>query len=360
MKIYFIIYKQNQEKALTKQNTNKVVIQQVDVDSNDCDDETDSETEEIETEELVTKELEKEELKTQEDEKLNVRSKRNVKCPGKFDDYELYMAFDAMSFVENVPNDYNELENRRDKNLWEEAINREIESITKVNTWKSVIKPKDVEILDTKWVYTYKPLEKDKLNQYKARLVVSGFAQKETFNYDELFSPVAKMSTIRTLLAIENQLKYNFVQLDVKAAFLHGNLKEDIYIYPPNGIECKNGCVFKLNKSLYGLRQSSKCWNSKFNEFLLSLNFQRSNNDYCLYFKKDEVVYILIYVDDIILASPNLRYIEFYKEKLTQNFNIKDKGELKNFLELEIDYDKRCIKNKSKQIYFENFKKIQF
>lgn len=130
------------------------------------------------------------------------------------------------------------------------------------------------------------------------------------------------MSTIRTLLAIGNQLKYNFVQLDVKTAFLHGNLKEDIYIYPFKNIDCKNGCVFKLNKSLYGLRQSSKCWNSKINKFLLNLNFQRSNNDYCLYFKKDQVIYILIYVDDIILASPNLKYIEFYKEKLTQNILI--------------------------------------
>lgn len=140
------------------------------------------------------------------------------------------MAFDAMSFVENVPNDYDELKNRRDKILWEEAMNKEIESITKANTWKSVVEPKNVEILDTNWVYTYKSFEKEKINQYKARLVVRGFAQKETFNYDELYSSVAKMSTIRTLLAVGNQYKYHFVQLDVKTAFLHGDLKENIYI----------------------------------------------------------------------------------------------------------------------------------
>lgn len=124
------------------------------------------------------------------------------------------------------------------------------------------------------------------------------------------------MSTIRTLLAVGNQYKYHFVQLDVKTAFLQGDLKEDIYIYPPKGINCKTGYIFKLNKSLYGLKQSSKCWNSKINDFLLNLGFQRSDNDYCLYFKKHQMVYLLLYVDDIILASPNLKYIEFYREKL--------------------------------------------
>lgn len=163
------------------------------------------------------------------------------------------MAFDAMSFVENVPNNYDELKNRTDKNLWGEAINKEIKSIIEANTWKSVVKPKNTEILDTKWVYTYKPLENEKENQYKARLVVRGFVQKETFNYDELYSPVAKLSTIRTLLAIRNQLDYYFVQLDVKTAFLNGNLKEDVYIYPPKSISHKIGHVFKLKKSLYGL-----------------------------------------------------------------------------------------------------------
>lgn len=252
----------------------------------------------------------------------------------------MYMAFNAMSFVENVPNSYDELKDRVDRNLWEEAMNRETESIVKANTWRSVIKPKDVEILDTKWVYTYKPLERDKRDQYKARLVVRGFAQKETFNFDELYSPVAKMSTIRTLLAIGNQGKYYFKQLDVKTAFLNGKLKEDIYIYPPKGIKCKAGHVLKLIKSLYGLRQSSKCWNDRINDYLLSLGFERSNNDYCLYINKRHMVYLLLYVDDMILAGPNLEYTEFYKEKLTQEFSVKDKGELKNFLGLEIEYEK--------------------
>lgn len=115
-------------------------------------------------------------------------------------------------------------------------MDREIESIIKNNTWKSVIKPKDAEILDTKWVYTYKPLENDQSDRYKARLIVRGFTQKETINYDELYSPVAKMSTIRTLLSVGNQFGYHFKQLDVKTTFLNGILNENVYIYPPEGM----------------------------------------------------------------------------------------------------------------------------
>lgn len=199
------------------------------------------------------------------------------------------------------------INNREDKDLWERAMDREIESIIKNNTWKSVIKPKDAEILDTEWVYTYKPRENDQSDRYKARLIVRGFTQKETINYDELYSPVAKMSTIRTLLSVGNQFGYHFKQLDVKTAFLNGILNENVYIYPPEGMSHKVGHVFKLNKSLYGLKQSSKCWNNKINEFLLSLGFKRSNNDYCLYSKvhNNEIIYLLIYVDDIILSGPN-------------------------------------------------------
>lgn len=163
-------------------------------------------------------------------EQSKIRSKRDKKVPKRFDDYEMYMAFDALSYVEQVPKDYSDLNKREDKDLWEKAMVREIESINRNNTWKLVNRPKNVEILDTKWVYTYKPFEDDQLDKYKARLVVRGFAQKKTFQYDELYSPVTKMTTIRTLLSMGNQFGYYFRQLDVKTAFLNGNIKEDIYI----------------------------------------------------------------------------------------------------------------------------------
>lgn len=95
---------------------------------------------------------------------INKESKRKINMPSKFNDYEMYMAFDAISFVEQAPVSYNELYDREDKDLWEKAMNREIESINKNNTWKLIEEPKNVEVLDTRWVYTYKPLERDLIN----------------------------------------------------------------------------------------------------------------------------------------------------------------------------------------------------
>ena len=245
--------------------------------------------------------------------------------------------------LNKLPDVLKELMDRDDKEFWLQAMDREIKSINRNNTWKQVIKPKSAEIIDTKWVYAFKPLEKIRNDKYKARLVVRGFAQQDTFNYDEIYSPVARMSTLRTLLAIGNQYDYYFIQLDVRTAFLNGHIKEDIYIHPPDGVNCKKGHVLKLNRSLYGLKQASKCWNDRINTFLLNLRFVRSENDYCLYSKICEggTVYLLIYVDDIIISGPNLELINIVKIKLTREFEMKDKGELKYFLGLEIDYNRK-------------------
>lgn len=111
-------------------------------------------------------------------------------------------------------------------------------------------------ILSSKWIFAHKEFENNE-NKFKARLVVRGFAQNEnTFNYDEIFAPVAKMSTIRTLLFIGNERGHRFDQLDVKTAFLNGTLTEDVYIYPPEGLNLDPGKVLKLKKALYGLKQA--------------------------------------------------------------------------------------------------------
>lgn len=217
---------------------------------------------------------------------------------------------------------------------------KELNSIYDNETWEEVDIPKDDKILDTKWVFSYKSLEKEKKNRYKARLVVRGFLQEK--NYQNVYAPVAKMSTIRLLLIIGNQLKFYFIQLDVKNAFLNGIIEDDVFIYPPEGIQSNPSKVFKLKKSLYGLKQSSRCWNSKIDSYLLKIGFERSSNDYCLYVmnKTDSKVYILLYVDDIILSGPDLVLLNKIKIQLMTDFKMVDKGELRYFLGLEIKYDR--------------------
>lgn len=297
---------------------------------------------EIENEEDINNESNDEEKEEVEENDIR-KERRNTKLPTKYVDYEMYMAFDAVSYVENVPERVKDLKGREDESFWINAMEKEIESIKTNNTWAEVEEPKNAEILTTKWVFAFKPLEEKIEDRYKARLVVRGFAQHKSFDYDNLYSPVAKMSTIRTLLSLGNQQNFYFTQLDVKTAFLNGELKENVFIYPPEMIKCKDGNVLQLNKSLYGLKQASKCWNNKINNFLLKLGFIRSNADYCLYsikYKDDNILYLLLYVDDIILTASDLGIIRKYKEYLMTEFDIKDKGKLKNFLGLEINYAK--------------------
>lgn len=303
--------------------------------------------------------MEKEKIKhntieNNEDQQWSKKTKRNIKIPERYADYELYMAFDAVSYVENVPQIVEEINKRDDKRMWLEAMQKEVDSIEKNNTWEKVKMPENAEVLSTRWVFAMKPYEEKIQDKYKARLVVRGFAQKESFEYDQIYSPVARMSTIRTLLSVGIQNMHYFEQLDVKTAFLNGELKETIYVYPPEGVKCKDGYVLKLKKSLYGLKQSSKCWNNKINESLETLGFIRSETDYCLYIKEinDNYIYLLLYVDDIILSGPDLTIINECKKQLMKHFEIKDKGELRNFLGLEIKYDKeKGILNVSQEKY---------
>lgn len=162
--------------------------------------------EEIENEEMhYNEDIEKEIL-----EKNQNRSRRVAKLPKKYNDYELYMAFNAISFIQKVPNKVEELKDRDDERFWREAMNREISAIEKNKTWREVTMQDDVEILETKWVFALKPLEKDIKDKFKARLVVRGFAQINSFDYDGIYSPIARMTTLRTLLSVGNQFKYYF------------------------------------------------------------------------------------------------------------------------------------------------------
>ncbi|KAI5725973.1 hypothetical protein M8J77_022339 [Diaphorina citri] len=268
-------------------------------------------------------------------------NKRQIKLPRKLSDYEMYMALCGINYVDNIPQNYDEALASQDKELWLEAMSKEINSIEENKTWSVVPKPVDKQVLSSKWVYAYKEHEFGE-EKYKARLVVRGFAQDdETFSFDEIYSPVAKMTTIRTLLAVAVEKDLHLHQLDVNTAFLNGHLENDVYLYPPKGLDVENGAVLKLNKALYGLKQASYCWNKRLNETLQNLNFKRSEKDYCLYILNNngEMLYLIVFVDDIILASKSIDLINIVKSQIGNVFKIKDKGQVKNFLGLEIEHD---------------------
>ncbi|KAL2230353.1 UNVERIFIED_CONTAM: Retrovirus-related Pol polyprotein from transposon TNT 1-94 [Sesamum indicum] len=220
---------------------------------------------------------------------------------------------------------------------WLTAMKEEMKSLLDNKTWVLVPKPKDASIVDYKWLFKIK---QENPIKYKARLIAKGFTQKESIDYNEIFSPVVKYTTVRVILALTAYYDWELKQMDVKIAFLHGDLDENIYMTQPFGFSdrSKPNHVCLLKKSLYGLKQSPRQWNKKFDVFMISLNFTRSNHDHCLYFKyvNDAPIFLVLYVDDMLIASPSLELIHVLQKDLCNAFEMKDLGNAKQILGMSI------------------------
>nr|GEW06645.1 retrotransposon protein, putative, Ty1-copia subclass [Tanacetum cinerariifolium] len=207
--------------------------------------------------------------------------------------------------------------------------------------------PAGQKLMNCKWLFKIKEgIEGVQKPRYKARLVARGFTQKVDIYYNEVFSPVIRYASIQVILALTACKDYELEQLDVKTAFLHGNLEEVIYMRQPPGYEQGNK-VCLLKKSLYGLKQSPRQWYRRFDEYTLSNGFKRSNYDSCVYYNiyaPGEYVYLLLYVDDMLIACKNNVEIGSTKSLLKREFDMKDLEEAKKILGVEI------VKDRSRKI----------
>jgi transposase InsO family protein len=192
----------------------------------------------------------------------------------------------------NIVRDYEEPKNRTealsgvDKHDWIRAMNDEMKALTENSTWVLTTLPEGRKTIGCKWVFKRKKNANTGLIKYKARLVAQGFSQKYGTDYDEVFAPVVRATTLRLLLAIATQRKLKIHHFDAKTAFLNGELKETIYMKQPEGfVDAKEELVCKLNKSIYGLKQAAKVWNEKLHGALTKLGFKQSTSDPCLYSK---------------------------------------------------------------------------
>ncbi|KAL5799508.1 hypothetical protein ACOSQ4_032392 [Xanthoceras sorbifolium] len=185
--------------------------------------------------------------------------------------------------------------------LWQQAMNEELSALHKTDTWDLVSLPPGKRTVGSRWVYKIKTKSDGSVERYKARLVAKGFSQQYGMDYEETFAPVAKMTTVRTLIAVASIRQWHIYQMDVKNAFLNGDLHEEVYMAPPPGVSHNPGEVCKLKKSLYGLKQAPRAWFEKFSTVITSLGFS-----------------------------------SMLKSELTRQFEMKDLGSLRYFLGIEV------------------------
>ena len=243
----------------------------------------------------------------------------------------------ALSIIgASEPNSYKEASTQ---DCWIQAMNFELEALKHNKTWIFVDPPPNIKPIGCKWVYKVKHKADGSIERYKARLVAKGYNQVEGLDFFDTFSPVAKITTVRTLIALASIHSWHLHQLDVNNAFLHGDLHEEVYMHVPQGVTSpKPNQICKLLKSLYGLKQASRKWYEKLTGFLVSQGYKQSNADHSLFIldTNDSFTALLVYVDDVILAGNSISEIDRIKALLDAEFKIKNLGKLKYFLGIEV------------------------
>jgi len=197
-------------------------------------------------------------------------------------------------------------------------------------TWDLVERPPGEKILSNKWVFKLKKNQNGSINKYKARLVARGCKQRRGVDFDEIFAPVARYETIRALLAASVEAEMHVHQMDVITAYVQGDLTEKVYMEQPDlfvkkGEESK---VCKLKRPLYGLKQAGRAWYNKLDNFLSTIGMYKTDVSPCVYINstKENRVIIIIYVDDLLVASSDIEELRKVKEILMSQFQMKDLG----------------------------------
>lgn len=246
--------------------------------------------------------------------------------------------------INEEPWDYNEAKELKE---WRDACGEKITSITKNNTWNLVDLPIGTKPIGLKWVFEIKRNSDGSINKYKARLVAKGYVQRHGIDFDEVFAPVARIETVRFIIALAASNGWEIHHLDVKTAFLHGELKEEVYVNQPEEflIKGSESKVYKLNKALHGLRQALREWNNKLNKILKELNFIKCSKEPSLYrmLDKDNLLLVAVYVDDLLVTGSSLDIILDFKKGMATKFEMSDLGKLTYYLGIEVIQNERGI-----------------
>lgn len=230
---------------------------------------------------------------------------------------------------------------------WKDAMDEEIKSITKNDTWELTTLPRGHKAIGVRWVYKAKKNAKGEVERYKARLVAKGYSQRQGIDYDEVFAPVARLETIRLIISLAAQNKWKIYQMDVKSAFLNGFLEEEVYIEQPLGYEVKGQeeKVLKLKKALYGLKQAPRAWNVRIDKYFQDKNFIKCPYEHALYIKAQsgDILIVCLYVDDLIFTGNNPSMFEEFKKDMSNEFEMTDMGLMAYYLGIEVKQEDKGI-----------------
>ena len=252
----------------------------------------------------------------------------------------------GVTFAANVdchviePQTWEEMLKSPQKEQWMEAIESEIQSLESMNTWSLVENRDRRAAIKSKWIFKVKYNALGAVERFKARLVAKGFTQTKGVDYEETFAPVVRHETLRYLISYATQRNLPMIHMDVETAFLNGELEEELFMEIPQGFK-DAGRICKLEKSLYGLKQSPRTWNKKMTTTLQEENFIQSSADPCLFIKKidDRLAFISCYVDDCLLIGKD-QDVRNLKATLTSKFKMKDLGEVKSIIGLQVERKK--------------------
>nr|AAU90089.1 putative polyprotein [Oryza sativa Japonica Group] len=244
---------------------------------------------------------------------------------------------DECLIAEQEPFSFKEAEKEQ---CWMKAMEEEMSSIEGNNTWFLCDLPSDHRAIGLKWVYKIKRSAEGEILKYKARLVAKGYVQQQGIDYEEVFAPVARMETVRLLVALAAHEGWQIHHMDVKSAFLNGELEEDVYVVQPPGfvVEHKENKVLKLKKALYGLKQAPRAWYAKLDSTLANLDFVRSATENAVYTRGEGNARLVVgvYVDDLIITGALGTEIAKFKEQMRSMFSMSDLGLLSYYLGMEV------------------------
>ncbi len=225
---------------------------------------------------------------------------------------------------------------------WKKAMDEEMGMIAEMKTYQLEDLPQGRETVGCRWTYVKKYDEHGNVSRYKARLVAQGYSQIPGVDYTETFAPVVRLESVRAALGIAAIEDLEIGQMDIKGAYLNGELEEEIYMRQPPGYDDGSGRVCRLYKTLYGLKQSGREWNREFDRKLTSIGFSKLEVDHCVYkrVRDGRTVFLTVWVDDLLIFAETVKDLDEIKRELAGLFDVKDMGKPKKIIGIEIERDR--------------------